>query len=102
MSNGTSAEQQPTRGRPERISLSRASRPARRGSPHGMGVLSAGVPVILLHGVGGGGGFLDEIITFGLLGGLVVGLVLLSLRGARNKKKTRNPGRSRRDRRRRR
>lgn len=55
-------------------------------------LLSVGVPVVLLHGVGGSGGYTDEIITFGLLGGLVVGLTFLSFRGARNKKKK---GRSR-------
>ncbi len=49
-------------------------------------------PGLLLHGVGGGGGYTDEIITFGLLGGLVVGLTLLSFLGARNKK---GKGRSR-------
>ncbi|MDA1256401.1 MAG: hypothetical protein O3C10_00940 [Chloroflexi bacterium] len=65
----------------------------------GMRLLSAGVPAILLHGAGGVGGWVDELITFGLLGGLVIGLVLLSFRGARNKNKRRNrrdKGRSRR------
>lgn len=52
-------------------------------------MFSAGVPVILLHGVGGSEGYTDEIITFGLLGGLVVGLTLLAFRGARTKNKRR-------------
>jgi len=54
--------------------------------------MSEYIPAILLHGVGGGGGYLDEIITFGLLGGLVVGLTFLSFRGARNKNKKKRPG----------
>ncbi|HIF11807.1 MAG TPA: hypothetical protein EYQ82_02065 [Dehalococcoidia bacterium] len=49
----------------------------------GTSLLSVGVPGVLLHGAGG---YTDEIITFGLLVGLVVGLTFLSFRGARNKK----------------
>jgi len=49
--------------------------------------MSNGIPVILLHGEGGGGGYIDEIITFGLLGALVVALTLLAMRRARNKNK---------------
>ncbi len=63
-----------------------------------MSVLSVGVPAILLHGADGSGGYTDEIITFGLLGGLVVGITLLAFRGARNKKKN-GPGNRRRRRR---
>ena len=54
--------------------------------------MSEYIPAILLHGVGGGGGYWDEIITFGLLGGLVVGLTFLSFRGARNKNKKKRAG----------
>jgi hypothetical protein len=54
--------------------------------------MSEYIPSILLHGVGGGAGYTDEIITFGLLGGLVVGLTLLSFRGARNKNRKKRPG----------
>jgi len=61
--------------------------PSGHGSPGGISAFSLGVPVVLLHGVDGSGGYRDEIITFGLLGGLVLGLVFLSFRGARNKKK---------------
>jgi hypothetical protein len=56
------------------------------------------IPTTLLHGASGAGGYTDEIITFGLLGGLVVGLTLLAMRSARNKNKT--PPRTRRGRRR--
>ena len=66
-------------------------RSSRNASTGGTSLLSVGVPVVLLHGVGGSGGYTDEIITFGLLGGLVVGLVFLSFRGARNKKKKGRP-----------
>lgn len=64
-----------------------------------MSDLSVGVPAILLHGADGSGGYTDEIITFGLLGGLVVGITLLAFRGARNKKKMTGPGNRRRRRR---
>lgn len=57
--------------------------------------MSEYIPSILLHGVGGGAGYTDEIITFGLLGGLVVGLTLLSFRGARNKNRKKRRGRRR-------
>lgn len=87
MNDGTPVGRPHTPTRPGRMPLSGAPLSARGSSPHEMGVLSAGVPVILLHGVSGGSGYLDEIITFGLLAGLVVGLVLLSFRGARNKNK---------------
>jgi len=48
-------------------------------------VMSNGIPGILLHG--GGGEYTDEIITFGLLGALVVALTLLAMWRARNKNK---------------
>ena len=49
-------------------------------------LLSIGTPIPLLHGLTGGG-YLDEIITLGLLAGLVIGLTFLSFRGTRNKNK---------------
>lgn len=49
-------------------------------------LLSIGTPMPLLHGLTGGG-YLDEIITLGLLAGLVIGLTFLSFRGTRNKNK---------------
>ena len=42
--------------------------PSGHGSPGGISAFSLGVPVVLLHGVDGSGGYRDEIITFGLLG----------------------------------
>ncbi|MFW6174408.1 MAG: hypothetical protein ACOC5K_01385 [Chloroflexota bacterium] len=50
-------------------------------------------PPIVLHVVGGGGWW-DEIITLGILGGLVASLVVLSFMSTRTKK-----GRARRSRR---
>lgn len=44
-----------------------------------------GIPALLLHGVSSDGGIRDEIITFGLLASLVVGLAILAFRRGRNK-----------------
>ncbi|MCH7642281.1 MAG: hypothetical protein IIC30_03280 [Chloroflexi bacterium] len=98
MSDGTLAGPSDARTRSESMRPARAPRSERDGPVHGTSVFSVGAPAILLHGVGGGGGFLDEIAAFGLLGLLIGGLVFLSFRGARNKNKDK-PGSRRRGRR---
>jgi hypothetical protein len=47
----------------------------------------------LAHTIGGSGGFLDEIISFGLIGAIVAGLLFLSYLGKKNKKKRRQNSR---------
>ena len=98
ISNGTLAGPSDARTRSESMRPTRAPRLERDSPVHGTSVFSVGAPAILLHGVGGGGGFLDEIAAFGLLGLLIAGLVFLSFRGAR--KKNKNKTGSRRSRRR--
>ena len=87
MSDGTLAGPSDARTRSESMRPTRAPRSERDGPVHGTSVFSVGAPAILLHGVGGGGGFLDEIAAFGLLGLLIAGLVFLSFGGARDQKK---------------
>ena len=73
MSDGTLAGPSDARTRSESMRPTRAPRSERDSPVYGTSVFSVGAPAILLHGVGGGGGFLDEIAAFGLLGLLIAG-----------------------------
>ena len=53
--------------------------------------MSTGIPSFFLHGASGGEGYTDEIITFELLVGLVIGMALLVMWRARKNKNSKKP-----------
>jgi Na+/melibiose symporter-like transporter len=52
--------------------------------------LLSGLPAPLLHGVSGSSGFWDEIVSFGLMGAVVVVLGLFTFFGRRRRGKRRD------------